>query len=276
MRGVVFVLLFFWCNLTWATHWATHDSPERDSLVFVLCSSLETINSVWDVDELGNMLVVEANQLKKYDLNGKLLFTQSIKTVGNITKLDARNPMKILFFSEEQQLVGVLDNSLTFQGENFDLSMYGLSYVQAFSSSFQNNKFWVYDQENSKLELLSTNNQQSVKIENLKSLLGYNEVTQLIEEGNFLYLYDKTKGVYKLDNYGNLIDFIAIQNGSYLSVDKNILYVLCGNKLHAFNEKGLPLLELLLPNSNILQFKKQGAYFYFLEKNKLSKFSFKK
>ncbi len=269
MRGVVFVLLF-WGNLTRASQ----DLPERDTLE--LCSSLVTLNSAWDVDELGNIIIVEANQLKKYDPKGNLLFTQSIKNVGKITKLDARNPMKILFFSEDQQLVGVLDNSLTFQGESFDLSTYGLSYVQAFSSSFQNNKFWVYDQDNSKLELLSTNNKQSVKVENLKSLLGFNEVTQLIEESNFLYLFDKTKGIYKLDNYGNLVDFIAIQTGSYISVEKNIIYVLCGNEIQAYSEKESTPLVLSLPNQDIVQFKKQGAYFYFLEKNKLSKFSFKK
>lgn len=279
MMRVVIILFLFWGNLTWASNWAypvraSLDSPERDTLV--LCSSLVTLNSVWDVDELGNTILVEANQLKKYDPKGNLLFTQSIKNVGKITKLDARNPMKILFFSEDQQLVGVLDNSLTFQGENFDLSTYGLSYVQAFSSSFQNNKFWVYDQDNSKLELLSTNNQQSVKVENLKSLLGFNEVTQLIEESNFLYLFDKTKGVYKLDNYGNLIDFISIQTGTYISVEKNVIYILCGTILRAYSEKEAVPMELSLPLTGILQFKKQGEYFYFLEKNKLSKFSFKK
>jgi len=184
--------------------------------------------------------------------------------------------MKILFFSEEQQLVGIIDNSLTFQGENFDLSTYGLSYVQAFSSSFQNNKFWVYDQDNSKLELLSTNKQQSVKVENLKSLLGFNEVCQLIEEGNYLYLFDKTKGVYKLDNYGNLIDFIPTQSGIYISVEKNVVYVLSENKIRAYSEKEVEPIALSLPCADILQFKKQGAYFYFLEKNKLSKFSFNK
>ncbi len=248
----------------------------QDSSSFTLHSSLVTLNSVWDVDGLGNIIIVEANQLKKYDPKGNLIFTQSIKNVGKITKLDARNPMKILFFSEDQQLVGVLDNSLTFQGENFDLSTYGLSYVQAFSSSFQNNKFWVYDQDNSKLELLSTNNQQSVKVENLKSLLGFNEVTQLIEEGNFLYLFDKTKGVYKLDNYGNLIDFTSVLTGTYISIEKKIVYVLCENNLLAYSEKEVVPMKLSLPRTDILQFKKQGAYFYILEKNKLSKFSFKK
>jgi hypothetical protein len=134
----------------------------------------------------------------------------------------------------------------------------------------------VYDQENSTLELVSTNNQQSVKIENLKNLLGYNEVTQLIEEGIFLYLYDKTKGIYKLDNYGNLIDFISNQAGTYIHIEKNIIYILCGDKILAYSEKEPIPLVLLLPNRYIIQFKKQGAFFYFLEKNKLSKFSFQK
>ncbi len=294
MRGIL-ILLVFWGNITWASddwascdwashhwvshdwashHWASHDSPERDT--FVLCASLVTRNAVWDVDGLGNIIVVEAKQLKKYDTQGNLLFTQSIKNLGNITKLDARNPMKIMFFSEDQQLVGILDNSLTFQGEYFDLSTFGLHYVQAFSASFQNNKFWIYDQENSKLELLSTNKQQSIKIENLKSLLEFNEVTQLIEDGVFLYIYDKTKGIYKLDNYGNLLDFIPIQTGTFIQIDKNIVYVLCGDKLLAYSEKEPIPLVLTLPTTDIIQFKKQGAFFYFLEKNKLSKFSFKK
>ena len=75
-------------------------SFSQDSTQFILHSSIETHNSIWDVDELGNTIVAEANEIKKYDLKGNLLFTQSIKSVGKITKLDARNPMKILFFSE--------------------------------------------------------------------------------------------------------------------------------------------------------------------------------
>lgn len=258
-----------------ASHdWASHDSPERDT--FVLCASLVTRSPVWDIDGLGNMIVVEANQLKKYDPQGNLLFTQSVKNLGNITKLDARNPMKIMFFSEEQQLVGILDNSLTLQGEYFDLSTFGLRYAQAFSASFQNNKFWIYDQENSKLELVSTNKQQSINIENLKSLLEFNEVTQLIEDDVFLYLYDKTKGIYKLDNYGNLLHFIPNHTGTCIHIEKAIIYVLCGDKILAYSEKESVPLQLNLPSSAIIQFKKQGEFFYFLEKNKLSKFSFKK
>lgn len=250
----------------------------QDSTNFVLRSSIVTQNiiSAWDIDELGNSIVVEGSQLKKYDVKGNLLFIQSIKSVGNISKLDARNPMKILFFSEDQQLVGVLDNSLTLQGDNFDLNTYELSYVNAFSSSFQNNKFWVYDQDNSKLALLSTNSQQSVVIENLKSLIGFNDVNQLIEEENFLYLYDKTKGVYKLDNYGNLVDFIAVNNGSYMSIEKNIVYILCNKKILAYTTNSDIPMEHSLPDLSITQFKKQGEFFYFVEKNKLSKFSINK
>jgi len=283
MRVLFCLFLFFSCVLQvsastyLASHYrANHDSPERDTAGFVLCSSLVTQNSAWDVDELGNIIVVEANQLKKYDSNGNVLFTQSIKTVGKIDKIDARNPMKIMFFSEDQQLIGILDNSLTFQGESIDLNTFGLNYVQAFSASFQNNKFWVYDQENSKLALLSTNNQQNSIIENLKSLLGFNEVTQIIEESNFLYLFDKTKGVYKLDNYGNLVDFIAILHGSYFSVEKDVVYITVEKKLRAYSYNSNEVMELSLPSSEITQFKKQGAFFYFLEKNKLSKFSFQK
>ena len=81
-----------------AAFFLNFDSFSQDSTKFMLHSSLVTHNSIWDVDELGNTLVAESNEIKKYDLKGNLLFTQSIKSVGKITKLDARNPMNILFF----------------------------------------------------------------------------------------------------------------------------------------------------------------------------------
>ena len=230
--------------------------------------------SAFDIDEQGNCILANKNALYKYNDQGKLIFQESQKSIGTIETIDARNPMKISLFSSEQQLLQYCDNTLTFLNAKVLLDDYNIHTATAFSGSNQNNSCWVYDQSNSKLILLSIYSQHPQIIENLKGLLGFKELSKIIESNNFLYLIDYKTGVYKLNIFGTLIAFYPIQNIENISIDHEDIYFTREKSLLIFDFKTDEVKKIIDLNFEPVGFKKTGNFFYFLSPSKLSKLSF--
>ena len=155
---------------------------------------------VWNLDHYGNLYIADKDQLKKIDAKGHKLFSQSLKKYGEIAKIDARNPMKLLLFSEQQQSLFYLDNTLTKQENDIDLSDietigFEINYATQVSTSEQADKIWIYDQENSIINLISSNKAQSFKIENSAGLLNFSKVNQFFEANGNLWIVDPQKGI---------------------------------------------------------------------------------
>ena len=81
--------------------------------------------AIWDIDPMHQSIVYQNQSIQKRDAKGQLMLQESIKSLGNIQKIDAQNPLKIALFSEDQQSICFLDNALArvqrqnFQGEQF-------------------------------------------------------------------------------------------------------------------------------------------------------------
>jgi hypothetical protein len=229
--------------------------------------------SAFDIDEQGNCILAKKNSLYKYNDQGKLIFQESQKSIGSIDIIDARNPMKIGIFSSEQQLVQFCDNTITFLDGKLQLDEYGINTATAFSNSDQNNKCWIYDQSNSKLNLLALNSQQQQIVENLKGLLGFHEVSKIIESENNIYLIDYKTGVYKLNNFGVLINFYNIQDSEKVSIDHEQIYFIRNKTLFMYDFKTDLEKKVVDFSFQPIDFKKTGNIIYVLSPSKLSKLS---
>ena len=83
---------------------------------------------VWNVDNLGNLYVIQNNFISKLDSSGKQTYSQSIKSLGRISEIEPINAMKLVLFSEEQQSICFLDNTLSLNGsckyfDEFDIKL---------------------------------------------------------------------------------------------------------------------------------------------------------
>lgn len=166
--------------------------------------------SIWEVDGSNNAYVISENLIKKYDIKGKLWGQQSIKSIGTIEKIDARNPLKIVVFSEDQQRICYLDNALAVQKECIELNDYDVQLATTFSSSIQTDRVWIYDQLNSEIQLITLRNSQKQSIQNIKGLVDLGEITELIEYNNELFIVDTANQIARFDNFGNFIDVVSI------------------------------------------------------------------
>lgn len=230
-------------------------------------------NPIWNVDPFGNLIVSEKDKLKKFDSLGTQKFVQSNKYFGVISSVDPSNPMKTLIFSDQQQLIGYVDNTLSKQQENIELSSFDLSYVTLVSTSGQPDKFWVYDQDNSVIVLISKNVQQRQRIENISGLLGCKDIIQLFETDNYLYLIDKQRGIYQFDIYGTLVFHWENAGIVCAQVEGKFAYLLKKDKLQVLDLTNQEIVNFPLPSGDFLKFKKALNHFYFGTLSNIQRYS---
>ena len=230
-------------------------------------------SDVWTVDLLGNMYITKKELIQKNDSIGKLKFLQSQKSSGRITSIQTINTMKLIVFSEEQQNVCFLDNTLTPYEACIDFQDLNISNATKIAVSSQSDKFWVYDQLNSRLHLIALNQtNQSQEIENLNGLLNSSQLSYIFEYNNYLYLVDTSKGVFVLDMYGSLVNFLNQKNITFFQVDMQNYYFLRNNNLQIINTETKDEIMIPCPLANTIEFRKIGNSYYFRTQKEIKKY----
>lgn len=231
--------------------------------------------AVWTVDGLENIIISDRDRLTKFDKNGKLLFEQSQKAYGRFDKVEMVNSLKMYAFSETQQVVCFFDNSLSTLEKCIDLSEYDVINVSTVAASGQSDKMWVFDQVNSTLHLLSFNNLlQTQQIKNLNGILNADNIDQLLEWDNKLFLLDNKKGVYVLDVYGTLIRFIEFENLKWIQLFNEHIICLKGNQLKMISLQNEKSILFTLPYENVQEIFVDDNYIYFRNKSSIIKAKF--
>lgn len=231
-------------------------------------------DEIWSVDGLENVFITSKSVINKYDSIGELKFSQSIKSLGRLRDMQSINTMKLVTFSEEQQTICLLDNTLTLSEECLDLSTFNIDNASHIAVSGQSDKIWVVDQLNSKLLLLSLGRtDQFQEIKNLKGILNISQIISIQEVNNELFLSDSKGNIYHFDLYGSLLhmhDFNDLHD-----------FVVKGDNLILLQSKQLIVSNLItqeknyinLPIKNVCEVKISGNYFYFRAENKILKYS---
>lgn len=145
-------------------------------------------DTLFTTDHQENIYLFGENYVKKLSSRGDILFTYSNKQFGKISSVDAANPYKILIFSQDQQKVIILDNTLSPKSDVIDLQWMGYNNITAVCISFIKS-FWIYDAQSGQLVLLDDQLQKVTETVNLKSFAGlYCDNPQLQETNNLLFV----------------------------------------------------------------------------------------
>lgn len=232
-------------------------------------SKLELDSSAyWNMDALGNHLISFKGTISKIDTSGSIKYTQSIRSYGETSAMVSINTMKLVHFSEEQQTLCFLDNTLTASENCLELSEESIFNATFVSASSQPDKIWVMDQLNSTLyQLPILGNDPTRTVGNLSGLLNFGEVNQIKEAGNKLYLLT-SEGIFILDIYGSLIDVIRQENIDYFDANETKLYILSDGELEIRHVRTGASTSISLPVPNVFQIKiVNGALFARTAKN---------
>lgn len=231
-------------------------------------------NEVWSTDILGNVYLTDRKVIEKYDSTGIQKFSQSVKSFGKVTEIRPVNTMKLVLFSEDQQILCWMDNTLTLGEECIDLSRFEIGLATHVAASGQPEKLWVVDQLNSKLLLLDLGrSNQSQEVKNLKGILNMSEVKEISEVNNELFLLDNNGVIYRFDLYGSLIGKYEYGGVKGYAVKDDALIVLTDSSLLIRNLSDEHSLIISVPIGAVDEFRISGPYFYFRSENKILKYS---
>lgn len=229
----------------------------------------------WDITPLEELIVSEQGTLYKLDTNFKVAFTQSRKGFGTISKIDARHSLKTMLFSENQQMIGFLDNTLSFQDAKIDLAQLNIGYGTHVCYSDQSSRFWVFDEQNARLvrfEGIKASVAQS-EISNLMAITFNDMPTKLVESQNQLFLFYEGQGIFVFDYYGSLLRKYAYKDAIQIYPTEKYLYILKKNTIVRLNRKTDQEESITLPKSGIEDFRVFRNEVYFKDKNGVSKYS---
>ena len=235
--------------------------------------------SVWNIDELQNLYLIQGSTLIKCDSSGKQLFSQSIKSIGNVAQIEPINALKIAVFSEEQQSICLFDNTLTLNGECNYLDKFGIRNAKLISRSNRPNLFWIYDQFNSTLLLIDIISNKTIqKVDNIKGLIlkgeEENEVEKIQEFNNHLYIFDSKETIYEFDQLMTLSREFKYHSKK-IAFWENQLIEMEGNKTWITSLINKEIKTYTSTDRNPKDIKIKGKFLYMNIENKILRFALK-
>lgn len=242
---------------------------------WTLIKSIPLKASFFTTDNLGNIYAVRKDILEKYDAQGNNIKTYSNKNLGEITFVDASNPLKLVLFYKDFYQILFLDNTLSIQGKPVSLEQYGLEQSTLLCSSY-NNGLWIYNQQNFELNRLDNNLQRQQQTGNISQLLGIRiNPNYMTEYNNRIYLNDPAIGILVFDAYGTYYNTIHLKGLNNFQLYDDALFYYANNKLKTYHLKTMEEQTFNLPDSLTISVRIERKKMFFLKENSLDIYTIK-
>ncbi|MBL7918903.1 MAG: hypothetical protein JNJ40_01235 [Bacteroidia bacterium] len=231
---------FFFISLVWFS-FSFIQSDQPKSL------HIKTKLNYFSTDNIGNIYTVKEDELLKYLASGKLFARYSNLKLGNITTIDATNPLKLLLYYRDFQQIVFLDNQLTANSEPISLEALGYEQTDLVCAG-ANNSFWIYNKQNNELVRFNEASKKTASTGNLKQILQVDLKPNYMKEHNgYLFLNSPETGIYVFDIFGTFSKIISLKNLKQFEVNEDIIYyqkdsLYCSYNYKLFEEacKSLP------------------------------------
>ncbi len=221
-------------------------------------------------DEMGNVYLVRGdNSLIRYSPDGDS--TGNFRSIqnGDLSWVDATNPLRILLYYADFSKIILLDRMLSPKND-LDLKKLNIFNAPAVGISVDG-RIWVYDYNNARLKKIddqlnvtSTSNDMRIESGTVP------EPTCIIEREAKVYLCDSLNGIYTFDRFASYTNTLEIRNVSRMQAFGNQLVYRSSDTLKAYDLKTLTLKIIPLPQvAELLDVRIERKRMYFLYRNKL-------
>jgi hypothetical protein len=238
-----FLVLFASCFIAANSNTTTSSArigSNNDSLPQLpLLASIKVEGNQVNSDPVENFYISTNTSIWKTSSQNNQSFIYDSKKSGNITLIDAGDPMKVLVFYKDLSLITFLDNFMAETSFNISLMDFGLDQAEVVCKSL-NNGIWVYDTKQDKLVKISSALKVEMEILNVQRIIGEAfSPKQMMERTSGLYLNDPMKGIYVFDNYGSFLRKIPELNISKFNVIENTIAFRQANDINTLNTRTL-------------------------------------
>ena len=231
--------------------------------------------SFLDVDVLDNVFVITAdNQLKKLSSNGDSISVYNdVKKYGNPSFIDVSNPLKILVYYKNFATVVLLDRLLGFRS-SLNFRKQNIFTARALATSYDNN-IWLFDEQDFKLKKIKDDGTLLQESNDMRMSLAEAPLpVRILDQNNFVYLYDPAKGFFVFDYYGAYKNNLPLIGWTHIAIAGNTLYGFDDKTLYNYDTKNPVLKTYTLPsffnhyndikaiNGKVYLLKADGVYIY--------------
>ena len=191
--------------------------------------------------------VTPENEVLKYAPNGTVQYRFSNNTLGNLAFLDATDPLNLLLFYPDYQMLLTLDRTLNKTGE---LSLLRIGAVQVNAAGIANDgHIWLYDEADFRLRKVDRTGKTLTESQPLNLLLPKApKPSQLIARDNWVYLFDSTMGILVFSNFGQFDRLIPLSGTHEWQIVEDWLFFRRQNEFLAYNLRSFQQRTLSLPN----------------------------
>ena len=243
---------------------------------FILSKTIQADIVDFTVDNLGNIyLLSKNNQLKKLDSKlDSIAVYNAVSRYGNVSFIDATNPLKILLYYQDFSTIVTVDGFLNILN-TINLRNLNIFQVKAIGLAYDNN-IWIYDELDANLKRIGDDGSLINQTTDFRQLFdSVPDPISIIDQGDFVYLYDTTRGVYVFDHYGSLKRHVQLKNWlDFTVIDNNLLgrneNFFLKYQLSTLNIQQQPMTEAY---QNAVKIKITPASIYVLKKNVLEIYS---
>ncbi len=273
-KGIAGCFLFF-CLLPILKAQTEEGKDTVSPVSFTLIKSIDIEAKDIQTDRLGNLFVVtKSNQLYKYSPEGNLLGTLNYKYTGNISHVDATNPLEVYVFYKELNLIIFLDNNLAYRGE-MKLDQMGIGQASAIARSFDNGA-WAFDMADLQLKKTDKNGENLQSSGNIRQFVNSKTVTPtyVYDDNSRVFLNDSTIGVMVFDVFAHYLKTIPVKGCTEVKVIGDDLYYYLDGKIHKYNQRSFQTASYALPENKITDLSIEKGRLYLLLSNSIHIYTF--
>ncbi len=241
-----------------------------DSLQLV--KSIPLVSGTFTTDKNGNMYIATKQAIYKYNSDGDSMAYYSNLRRGEISHIDATNPMQILLLNTNQNVITILDRLLV-EKNKLDLKNIGVFNCTAISNSADGD-IWVY--ADFKNELLKINEKLAITNTSFNLMQQFNNIINpvfITEQDRLLFLVDTTQGIIKMDAFGNYITTYHFKTKEVQYTNNQLVFIQ-DQQLVIYNTQSIKELKFMLPQaSEVLQARVERNKLYVRYADKLNIYS---
>ena len=224
-------------------------TPDSTNLI----STFQVNAKYIQADELSNLYIVnQSNQLYKYNSEGKILATLNYNYNGNISSIDATNPMEIYVFYKELNRVIFLDNNLAYRGE-IDLTKNNITQASAIARSYDNG-IWVFDNGDLQLKKLDKEGKVFQSSANIKQFANVDFNPKYIIENTQNVIISDDSICLVFDVFASFVKTYYFKNLKSLQFTNHFLYETQDSIINILDFR-LGLKRVFILNKTALNFK---------------------
>jgi hypothetical protein len=192
---------------------------------YELVTGVKTKGEQFYSDPLGNVYVVNAGEIKRFNNEYREVAHYSDTYLGKISGVDLSDPLRILLFYKDYNQIVWLDNYLAELRSPILLDQLGYQHVGAVCSSSQGG-FWLYNNITCQIHYFDRNMNMVHESISIRPLLGSSaQPSGMMEKNRKVYLNVPDKGIFLFDIFGNFVKTIPLTGCTRFQVtDKDIFF----------------------------------------------------